>query len=64
MIYIQGKLQNRLKMKESRNSSREISDIMSQHLKVGKITKTNKFSKYGVYAIEDQSYFRYSLDTF
>lgn len=37
---------------------------MSQHLKVGKITKTNKFSKYGVYAIENQNYFRYSLDTF
>ena len=64
MIYIQGKQQNRLKMNESRNSSREISDIMSQHLKVGKIAKANRLSKYGVYAIENQNYFRYSLDTF
>ncbi len=64
MIYIQGKLKNKSKMKESRNSSREISDIMSLHLKVGKIAKANKLSKYGVYAIENKKYFRYSLDTF
>lgn len=53
MNYIQGKLQNKSKMKESRNFSREILDIMSQQLKAGKITKTNKFSNYGVYAIEN-----------
>ena len=64
MIYIQGKLKNKLKMNESRNSSREISDIMSQQLKIENITKPNKLSKYGVYAIENQNYFRYSLDTF
>ncbi len=64
MIYIQGKQQNRLKMNESRSSSREILDIMSQRLKVRKILKTNIFSKYGVCAIENQNYFRYSLDTF
>ena len=64
MNYIQGKLQNKSKMKESRNFSREILDIMYQQLKVRKILKTNIFSKYGVYAIENQNYFRYSLDTF
>lgn len=37
---------------------------MSQRLKVRKILETNMFSKYGVCAIENQSYFRYSLDTF
>ena len=31
---------------------------------VENITKSNEFSKYGVYAIENQNYFRYSLDTF
>lgn len=51
-------------MNESRNSSREILDIMSQQLKIENITKSNEFSKYGVYAIENQNYFRYSLDTF
>ena len=49
---------------ESRNFSREILDIMYQQLKVRKILKTNIFSKYGVYAVENQNYFRYSLDTF
>ena len=39
-------------------------NIMSQRLKVRKILETNIFSKYGVCAIENQSYFRYSLDTF
>ena len=37
---------------------------MSQQLKIENITKSNEFSKYGVYAIENQNYFRYSLDTF
>ena len=37
---------------------------MSLQLKVGKIAKANRLSKYGVYAIENKKYFRYSLDTF
>ena len=55
---------NKSLKKENRNFSREILDIMYQQLKVRKILKTNIFSEYGVYAIENQKYFRYSLDTF